>query len=238
MSTFASRVGLRVLPKGYHVIDDPTLVSVDGQPVYSGYRYDDEGVLAQRVELVRDGKLEQLLMSRTPSKDFKTSTGHGRFTFGGVSAAPSTLILRAPRGLSRAALKARLLRELRDEGLEYGFIVRQLSNQFAGAVSMMGGDTGLYTNQGALPNPITLYRVTLDGKEELVRGAAFNGLSTDGLRDILGAGNRLNLYGAGTSPGSGQSFSVAAPDLLIRKIDIQKSTGAHPKPPVMQRPKP
>jgi len=95
---WSSRVGLRVLPKGFSVIDDPGLSRWDGTTLLGGYPIDDEGVVAQRVELVQNGILRRLLMSRTPSKEFRGSNGHGRYGYStGAVGWPSNLVVRARR---------------------------------------------------------------------------------------------------------------------------------------------
>ena len=57
------RIGRRLLPAGWDVVDDPTAFP-PGLP--GGYAYDREGVRAERVELVRDGYVVDLAMSRVP----------------------------------------------------------------------------------------------------------------------------------------------------------------------------
>ena len=42
------------------------------------FTHDDEGVAAQRVDLVVNGKLKGMLTSRVPTKAFAGSNGHGR----------------------------------------------------------------------------------------------------------------------------------------------------------------
>ena len=59
-----SRVGRRLLPEGWSVVDD-----VPGNPNAVGYyRYDHQGVPPQRVELVKNGVIRDLLMSRVPRR--------------------------------------------------------------------------------------------------------------------------------------------------------------------------
>ena len=65
-----ARVGRRVLPRGFQVVDDPS--SSLGEAA-GAYRFDDEGVPGQRVELVEEGVVQTLLMSRTPREDIAAS---------------------------------------------------------------------------------------------------------------------------------------------------------------------
>jgi predicted Zn-dependent protease len=75
---FASSFHARVLPDFLDVVDDPSLKSFNGKTLVGAYKIDDEGVPAQTVKLVTDGKLENYLIGREPVRDFPQSNGHGR----------------------------------------------------------------------------------------------------------------------------------------------------------------
>ena len=70
--------GTRVLPANVSLVDDPSASEFKGKPVIGGYEVDDEGVRAQRVTIVENGILKDLLMSRRPGPDFTRSNGHAR----------------------------------------------------------------------------------------------------------------------------------------------------------------
>jgi len=76
--TFTKKVGQEVLPKFLSIVDDPTTKEVAGSKLAGTYDYDDEGVPAQRVEVITGGILKNFLMSRMPIKNFDHSNGHGR----------------------------------------------------------------------------------------------------------------------------------------------------------------
>ena len=76
--TFAKKVGEAVMPAFISVYDDPTVVSIGGETLNGFYRFDDEGVLGQRVSLVEGGVLKNFLMGRSPTRSFDHSNGHGR----------------------------------------------------------------------------------------------------------------------------------------------------------------
>ena len=244
-SPLAGRVGWGVLPRGFSVVDDPGLDRHHGTSLIGGYRFDDEGVAAERVELVKDGKLRQLLMSRTPSKEFKASNGHGRSGYlGTVTGQVSNLVVRA-RGVSRKALRARLLREVRQQGLPYGLVVRRLDDPVATAMAWDQARTFRSGMGEALPNPVLLYKLRPDGIEEPLRGASLHAIRTDDLRDILAASRSATVHHSvglaamavllGHS-GTGGGLSVVAPDLLIRKASVRKPTAPHRRPPILSRP--
>ncbi len=244
-SSWSSRVGLRVLPGGFTLVDDPTLTTFEGHSLFGGIRFDDEGVPAERVQLVNNGTLERLLMSRTPSSDFSNSNGHGRRSFAGVVGAPSNLVMRSNRGLSRTQLRALLLAEVRREQLPYGLVVRSLEEPLTAilAGSLGGSTTG--QQLGGMMSPVVMFKLFPSGKEELVRGASLDGLDAADLADVLGASRILNERhsaalafptAGGAPPQSSQRESLLVPDLLIRKADVRKPRAPHPRPPVMSRP--
>ena len=76
--TFAKKVGEPIMPAFVSVYDDPTLSRLGGVDLNGFYRFDDEGVAAQRATLVSDGVLNGFLLSRSPTRGFAQSNGHGR----------------------------------------------------------------------------------------------------------------------------------------------------------------
>jgi TldD protein len=76
--TFTKKVDQQVLPEFLSVTDDPTLRALNGMDLSGWYEYDNEGMPATRVEVIKDGILKNFLMSRIPIKNFVSSNGHGR----------------------------------------------------------------------------------------------------------------------------------------------------------------
>jgi hypothetical protein len=81
----------------------------------------------------------------------------------------------------------------------------------------------------------------------LVRGATLHGLQTEDLRNILKASRELTVHHSAMAalPGAFgvqalglNPISLAVPDLLVGKVDVQKPSGPNPKPPIMTRPAP
>ena len=93
--------------------------------------------------------------------------------------------------------------------------------------------------------PILIYRVYLDGREELVRGLRFKGLSTRSLRDILAASTETALFEyinngaplarAGTG-GYIAATSVVAPGLLFDELEVDRLQEPLEKPPLVPPP--
>src|SRR5690606_36944141 len=68
------RLGKVVMPPFIDLVDDPT---ADG---FGHYAIDAEGVRPSRIELVRGGVLEALLMTRTPNAVVQGSNGRARMS--------------------------------------------------------------------------------------------------------------------------------------------------------------
>jgi hypothetical protein len=209
------------------------------------YAYDDEGVPAQHVELVSNGILRQLLMSRTPSKESGASNGHGRFGYSTAAVGwPSNLVVRAAPGLGRAALRARLRQVVRDDGLPYGLVVRCLDEPMVFMmVSGLQGVGASFPHASRLSAAV-IVRVYPDGKEQLVRGASLDSMETGDLRNILAAGARASVYHSvptalrlmSSRAGNAAGLSIVAPDLLVDRVEVNKVAGPYAKGPLLGRP--
>src|SRR5205814_409974 len=68
-SEWTGRLGQRVLPTNVNLTDDPTLQQFQGQPLIGAYQADQEGVRARKVQIVENGILRELLMSRRPGPE-------------------------------------------------------------------------------------------------------------------------------------------------------------------------
>ena len=205
---FASSYHARVLPVFFDVVDDPGLKSYNGKGLVGAYDVDDEGVPAQTVKLVVVGRLENYLIGREPVRDFPQSNGHGR---AGLAAAPKPSIgvlkVTAKDGMTDEELNSKLLALAKDRGLKNVYYV-----------SSIGGKL----------TPHMLYRVSLDGKRELVRGADIDDLDLRALRsNIEAAGKDLrvaNYFGEVPE-------TVLAPALLIDDVTIRRANKQNDKLP-------
>jgi predicted Zn-dependent protease len=205
---FASSYHARVLPDFLDVVDNPGLKSYDGKGLVGAYDVDDEGVPAQAVKLIAAGKLENYLIGRQPVRDFPQSNGHGR---AGLAAPPRPVIgvmeMTSREGLTDKELNLKLLDLAKDRGLKNVYYV-----------STMG------PNQ----SPRLLYRVSQDGKRELVRGATLDDLDQRALRSgIVAAGKELwiaNYFGD-------LPETVLAPALLVDDVTIRRANKKNDKLP-------
>ena len=129
---FASSYHARVLPDFMNVVDDPSLKTFNGKALLGAYDVDDEGVPAQAVKLVDEGRLDNYLIGRQPVRDFPQSNGHGRAGITGP-ARPMIGVLKitADNGLSTDELNKKLLDMAKDRGLQ----ASTLSKPWAQSVS-------------------------------------------------------------------------------------------------------
>ena len=205
---FASSFHARVLPEFHDVVDDPSLTHFNGKALVGAYRIDDEGVPAQTVKLVADGRLENYLIGREPVRDFPKSNGHGRAALTGPARPEiSVLDVSAHGGLSEAELNQKLLALAKDRGLKSVYYVETLGPELT---------------------PRLLYRLSEDGKRVLVRGATLDDLDERALRSgVIAAGKEpyiANYDGAVPQ-------TILAPALLFDDITVRRANEKNDKLP-------
>lgn len=256
-SEWTGRVGTRVLPAGVSLVDDPSLGAYQGKPVIGGYDVDDEGVRPQRVSIVENGILKDLLMSRRPGPETYASNGHARSALlSDTHALPSNLILESNAGLSPADLKKKFISMCKDDGHEWCIEVRRMDNPAISSVrqedfnSTIGGLAGGISSGERLP--LLLYRVYVsDGREELVRGGLLSGLTLRSIRNLGGVGNDSAVFDylenptegfAGTALGAfgsaqaGIPTSIVAPSLLLEEGEVRGFHGEPRRLPLVTEP--
>ena len=124
------KVGLRVLAPFLSMTDDPTAQTGGGKALIGGYKIDDEGVAAQKVEVIKDGSLKTLLLSRTPSQKGQTSNGHARRDRRRwrVPWQRDEPVCHGKGGVARTALKQKLIAAANAEGLKFGLLIRRFDD--------------------------------------------------------------------------------------------------------------
>jgi predicted Zn-dependent protease len=214
---FLNRTGLRVMADAFIASDTPSLKQFEGRTVAGSYAVDDEGVRAKDVTLVDKGRLATLLTSRTPQKNFLQSNGHGRAgtVLAGVFQLESTLAIPA------AELKTKYLALLRAQDKTFGYIVRGVRSEGPGGA-------------GSGPGIDQVVKITLDGKEEPVRGLRFATVAPTVFRDLSEASKERTMisYRAGATA----AVSVIAPSLIFEELEIQRNRDILQKPPIVPSP--
>jgi TldD protein len=241
-----SKLGTRILPKTFQVWDDPT-VKKQGEEILLGYyRYDHEGVPAARVNIVTDGKLEGMCLSRAPTRKLSGSNGHGRRPPGGDTpeSAIGCLFIKDGGGVPEAELKQALITAAKEAGLEFG--VRVKSIRTAGMTSTRsdlisfilraqrrggGGNT--------LGDPVLANKVYVaDGHEEPLRGVEFGPVEVATLKRITAAGDTPRVYnyiGLGFG-GATPPASIIAPPVLFEELELSKVQQEFDKLPILKAP--
>ncbi len=211
---FATAYQSRVLPDFLKMVDDPALTEFDGRELLGAYAIDDEGVPAQAVTLVDQGKLVDYLIGREPVRDFPVSNGHGRAAPAGP-ALPTIGVLRVEvtaGGLSDDDLTKKLIAMGRDQGLDAVYL--------------------LETKGGSEAR--TIYRIRVaDGSRQLVRGARTSDFD---LRSF-----RSGIVAAGTGAHVDNMFgpipeTIVAPALLFDDVTVERAQTRNEKLPYYPAP--
>jgi TldD protein len=233
------------------VVDDPTQTTWQGKALVGFYQYDLEGVPGKPVSVVEKGVLKSFLTTRQPVRSSATSNGHARVSgnYGARGSAISNLFVKASQSEPLSDLKKKLIEMCKERNKPYGMLVRKLDYPFSAgrselqALAQSGPQSG--GSVRPLSPPVLVYRVYADGREELVRGLRFRGVSSRSPRDVLAAsketvlfdyvnnGAPLAILGAG---GLLAPTSIVSPALLFEEIEFEVPQEQLPKLPVVPAP--
>jgi TldD protein len=228
--TFASQVGKEIAPPWLSVYDDATIKTANGMQLNGFYRFDDEGVRAQRVSLVDQGKLVGFDLGRNPIAGFPKSNGHGRRSPGLPPVArQGNLIVEASKTVERAQLEKLLIEEVKKQNRPYGMVFTDISGGFT--------NTSTFAPQAFKVNPVMAYKIYPDGRRELVRGIDISGTPLVALQSIRAASREVETFNGVCGAESGWvPVSASAPSLLIEKLEIEKGFIPPDRPPLMDAP--
>ena len=256
-SEWSGRVGSRVLPATMSLIDDPTLKEFNGAALLGNYDIDDEGVKAQRVVIVENGTLKNLLMSRRPGPEFQASNGHARSALlSDTRPLSSNLMLQATGGLNSADLKKKFLDACHDDGHEWCLEIKSMDNPALSSIRQEDFSDFIGAVAGGVASgeriPLVMYRVYVaDGREEMVRGGHIEGLQLRSLRNIPAYGDDENVFPymqnptggfAGTALGAfgsaqgGIPSTIVAPSLLLDEVEVRGFHGEPRRLPLVDAP--
>ena len=159
----------------------------------------------------------------------------------------SNLFFLDSNGTSPADLRKKFLDACKENGLQWGLVVRAMDNPVIASSSQSELSGALADVASGAANgirlPLLVYRVNVaDGREELVRGAVLSGLTARSLRNLLGTGNDATVFAyaqaqgfefAGTALGAfgssegGVPSTIVAPSLLFEEVEVR---GPHSEP--------
>jgi predicted Zn-dependent protease len=229
--TFAKKIGEQIMPSFISVYDDPTLSRLGGLDLNGFYRVDDEGVVARRANLVENGVLRGFLLSRSPTRGFSESNGHGRRQEGrAVVSRQGNLVVEPSMSVPVAELRQMLRDEARRQGKPYGLSFRDISGGFTNTAR--GGP------QAFKVLPILVYRVWVDGRpDELVRGVDLVGTPLASLSKIMAASDDYQTFNGYCGAESGfVPVSATSPSLLVQQIEVERRDKGNDKPPLLPAP--
>jgi len=181
-----SRVGKPIMDPAIHVAAKSRLKKFKGVDLLGSSDADSEGVIPpDEIVLVEKGVLKDLLNDRTITKPAQTPNGHA----GG----PAVIDVKIESTAGTDVLKQKLLARAREEGLEYGLIVR------------------------AAPGvPFEVVRVyTENGREEAVRADQLGGVSIRNLRRILGSAANQQAFQVAGDANAGRLTSYILPAAVL-----------------------
>lgn len=231
--TLTDMVGQRVFPAFISVYDDPTLTEWGGVPLNGSYRFDDEGVRAERVDIIQNGVVRDFLMSRAPIEHQGRSNGHGRRQPGEAPVArQGNLVVEVRDPIPYEALRERLLDEVRRQGKPFGLIFEDITGGFT------------LTGRG-IPNsyavqPVSVWRIWPDGRpDELVRGVDLIGTPLVTFERIIAGSDEVDVFNGVCGAESGWvPVSAIAPDLLVKEVEVQRREKNNERPPLLSAPMP
>jgi TldD protein len=228
--TFASMGQKVIAPAWLSVHDDPTLQTINSMQVNGFFRFDDEGVRAQRVPLIDKGRLVGFLMGRNPIAGFPVSNGHGRRSPGlSPVSRQGNLVVEASRSVERSQLEQMLIAEIKRQDRPFGMVFTDISGGFT--------NTSAFAPQAFKVNPVMAFRLYPDGRRELVRGVDLSGTPLVALQSIRAASREVETFNGICGAESGWvPVSASAPSLLLEKLEIEKSFVPPDRPPLLSPP--
>ncbi len=215
--TLKKKIGELVLPNRISVTLNPTINRYKGLKLSGDYKFDDEGVKAQKVEAIKNGVLKNFLMNRVELNEFSHSNGHGRGNLNvGTEARQSNLIVESNNPVSMEKLNEIFIKEIKKKGLKFGYRIDKVS----GGLTM----TNAASANAFYLKPLVVYRVYADGRpDELVRGVNIIGTPMTAFSQIIAESKEQSVFNGMCGALSGYvPVSAVAPNMLIKQLEFQK----------------
>jgi len=229
--TFTKKVGEKILPEFISIYDDPTMATFNNKDLNGYYRFDDEGIPAQRVVVVENGILKDFLMSRSPIERFPKSNGHGRRQYGRrVVSRQGVLYIKSTNEIPFKELRNTLLEECKRQNKPYGLIFYDIAGGFT--------STGRMGTQTFKVIPLFVKRVYVDGKpDEVVRGVDIVGTPLLSFSKITLTANDYDIFNGTCGAESGMvPVSSISPSILVSEIEVEKKAKGQERPPILPAP--
>jgi TldD protein len=216
-NVMADKIGKNILPKGFNIYFDPTIDNYKGIYLSGSYKYDDEGIKAQKVEVVKKGILTDFLYGRSVDRELIKSNGHGRsgYLFTSPVARQSNMIIEYDKPVSEAKLRGMLINLLKEKKLPFGYYFEEV----------FGGHTSM---QREVPNtihvkPMLVKKIYADGRpDEVVSDINIIGTPLTVLENIVSASDKLDVFrGVCGAESGGVNVTGVSPSLLLSVIETQ-----------------
>ncbi len=210
--------GQRIMSPGITVWDEP-LLRADKQTPLGGFMpVDDEGVAAETLKLVENGRVVDLPRTTRPFGGKIPSNGHARATYQSLPRERLTNVRVEPEHpLNWNDLWQQLLARCQALNLEYGYIIHQWPKPDSDYLFM-------------------LEKVYVDGRSEFVHGLKIGDLTTRSLRDILAVGDTPAVSHIRLTGEELPSQTVTTPALLLEELELVTTDSKPDKKPFVPKP--
>jgi TldD protein len=217
--TFSAMLNRQIMPPFISVYDRPLADKLHGISLVGHYDFDDEGVKAEDVTLVKNGMLVGFLMSRRPVPAFAHSNGHGRCDGqpdNYPTARMANLVVESSKVTSAGDLRNQLLAEARKQSKPYGLLIERVEAGITYTSSYMG--------QLFQVHPSLVKRIYVDGRpDELVRGVRIVGTPMAALQHIIQCSDRTEVFNGACGAESGfVPQSNSSPAILIDYLETER----------------
>lgn len=229
--TFTKSIGRQIMPTFISVVDDPTLERLGNVSLNGFYKYDDEGVPAQKTVLVENGVLKSFLMGRSPIESFPKSNGHGRCALDETPVSRmGNLMIQSEKCVPYEELRQMLISEVKRQKKEYGLVFDDIAGGFTVTQSQAPQVYSL--------KPLIVTKVFADGRpDELVRGVKIVGTPLTALEKIICAADDNGTFNGVCGAESGSvPVSASSPSLLVGSLEVELKDKRQDKPPLLPPP--
>jgi len=246
-AAFQNKIGARVLPEFISVEDSPEILKLNNTNLIASFEFDEDGQISKNITIVEKGYLQNLISGRTPTKKINTTSNRVR----GGSPIYSNLIfkpnLKSKNTISDKDLKKKLIEICKKRKLEYGILIKKIHNQNIYGTTLysisMGG-LEFIRGEGSF-SIVEMYKVYLDGTEELIRGLKGSNFIPQNFKEIVYSGNNSVSYNLLTPSvisnfiSGGDQYltaSITSPSLLFEDVDLKLIETDFKRPPIMSNP--
>jgi hypothetical protein len=227
----ASLAGRKLFPGDITVEDKPSMAEYRGRALFGHYEVDHQGQPAEDIVLIKDGRIQDLLLGKVPVLKASGHRSNGHWRYGGGF--PGVSILTSSHPVPEVELRKRLAMMGADEGTGYGLVVRKLADEdalkllrhpLAGQLAATDALDGRGSFSLTPPCEIEMLD-SRTGKATPVRGLSFPAIDSKSLRDIAAVGEQPWLH----EPLA--AYSVLCPSLLFSLLDLKGGRTNLPHPP-------